>query len=124
MPLVKGRRRCERAEPLVLVDGPGLDAVVVDPDLLVGVADGDVEGEVVVEGVVIGEVELREVGVGDVELDAVGADYEPEDQNGQPHHDDGGHNELENKAEDAAAAAAERVAATARAVVGLGFGWD
>lgn len=124
MPLVKGRRRGVRAEPLVLVDGPGLDAVVVDPDLLVGVADGEVEGEVVVEGAVIGEVELGEVGFGDVELDVVGADYEPEDEKGQAHYDDGGHNELENKAEDAAAAAAEGVAATAMAVVGLGFGWD
>jgi len=123
-PLVE-RRQGNRAEPLILVKGPGLDAVVVNTDLLVRVPDGEVEGEVVVEGVVVGEVELREGGIRDVELDTVRADDEPKDEERQSHDDDGGHDELEDKAEDAAAAAAEASAATAaRAMVGLGFGRD
>lgn len=76
------------------------------------------------EGVVVGEVELGEGCFCNVELDTVRADDEPEDEKGQATDDDCGHNELENKAEDAAAAAAEWATATAAGIVGLGFGCD
>nr|GMD92050.1 vacuolar protein-sorting-associated protein 33 homolog [Ipomoea batatas] len=69
------------AKPLALVERGGFEVVVVDADALVGVADGEVEGEVVVEGAVGGgEVELGEGGVVHVEFDLVGAEDEPEDQ--------------------------------------------
>nr|GMD89721.1 hypothetical protein SOVF_158540 [Ipomoea batatas] len=76
------------AKPLALVERGGFEVVVVDADALVGVADGEVEGEVVVEGAVGGgEVELGEGGVVHVEFDLVGAEDEPEDQrqNAQNH---------------------------------------
>lgn len=68
-------------ETLILVVGVGLDAVVVNADPLIGVPDGDVKRQVVVEGVVVGGVvELGERGVRHVELDLVGAEEEPEDE--------------------------------------------
>ena len=108
-----------RGEALALEEGPGLDAVVVDADLLVGVSDGDVEREVVAELVVLGEVEGGEAGVVDVEPEAVGAEDEPEDEDGEADGDDDGHDDLEYAAEDAPAAAAAKVDASAapRAVV-------
>lgn len=45
-------------EPRVLVESPGLDAIIVDGYLLVGVSNADVESEVVVDGVGVSEVEL------------------------------------------------------------------
>lgn len=111
-------------EPGVLVDGPGLDAVVVDADPLVGVAYGDVDHEVVVEGaVVVGEVELREGSVVDVELDLVGAEDEPEDQGGEADDEEDGEDELEDEAEEAATAAAAATTAASVAVVGSLLGW-
>ena len=121
--LVK-RGESDRAEPLALVVGSGLDAIVVDAELLVRVSDGEVEGEVVVEVAVRGEVELGESGVGDVKLDAVRFNYEPEDEEGESHEDDGGEDELEDEAEDAAAAAAEGTSAAADALVGVPLGRD
>lgn len=107
-------------KPNVLVHRTRFDVVVVDPEALVWVADGDVEGEIVVERVVSGEVELRERGVGDVELHDVGADDEPEDEDGDADDDEGGEDEFEDEAEDAAAAALEAsAAASAWAVVGF-----
>jgi len=122
--LVK-RRQWDRTKPLALVNSCGFDAVVVDAELLVGVSDGEVEGEVVVEAAV-GEVELGKRGLGDMELDPVGFDYEPEDEEGQAHEDDCGHDQLEDEAEDAAAAAAEGPTAAAKALVGASLrrdGW-
>jgi len=109
VPLVK-RRRSLGVESLALVVSVGLDAVVVDADALVGVPDGDVEGEVVVERVVGGgEVELGERGVGDAELHLVGAEEEPEDEDNQGHDDE----EREEDLEDEAQKATEEAAATA-----------
>lgn len=66
-------------KPSILEQSPGLDAVVVDADLLVGIANGDVDGEVVVERVVGRQVELRQRGICHVELHLAGTEYEPED---------------------------------------------
>lgn len=53
MTLIKGIQLHGR-KPLALVKSPGLDCIVVNPNSLVGVSDGHVEGQVVVEGVVGG----------------------------------------------------------------------
>jgi hypothetical protein len=81
VPLVK-RRQSIRTEPLVLVLRGGLDGVVVDSELLVGVSDWHVEGKVVVESSVFagGEIQLRERRLCDVELDVSGAEDEPKDE--------------------------------------------
>jgi hypothetical protein len=120
VPLVK---RCQafRIEPLVLVVRPGLDGVVIDSDLSVGVSDGDVDGKVVLQSVVAGKSELRERGVRDVELDVGGAEYEPKDESSKANDDNKGDYELQKEAKEAAAAAPP---ATAMAVVGLGWWWD
>lgn len=45
-------------KPLALIKGFGLYPVIVNPNLLVGVADVDVKSKVVAEHVVVGVVEL------------------------------------------------------------------
>lgn len=110
-------------KPLALVERTGLDPVVVNPDPLVGVPDGHVEGQVVVEGVVVGgQVELSQVGAVGVELDLVGAEDQPQDQDDDAQDDGDGEEDLEDAAEDAvaeaAAATAEGVAAAAAAASG------
>lgn len=101
------------AEPLVLVEGPRLEAVVVHADFLVRVPDGEVELEIVVEdGVAGSEVELGQLGLGDVELDHVdGAEDEPEDKGGDAHDDEDRGDDFEEEFEEAAAAAVAAVAA-------------
>ena len=108
-----------RTKPLTLVKSSGFNAIIVDADLLVGVSDGEVQSEVIMEVVVGGEVELCERGICYVELDSGGADYEPEDEEGYSDEDDCGEDELEDETEDAAAAAPEGTSAAAGAVVGL-----
>ncbi|GKU92350.1 hypothetical protein SLEP1_g6088 [Rubroshorea leprosula] len=119
VPLIE---RCQLlgSEPLVLIVRVGLDAVVVDANFLVGVAHGDVEGEVVVEVVVGGEVELGKGGIRHVKLNYVGAEYEPEDEGSQTQDDDSSDYELDKEAQEAAAATARTMAV---AVVGPGR-WD
>jgi len=56
------------------VEGVGLNDVVVDLELLVGVARCDVEDEVVAKGGVRSVIEQREPGVGDVEPEGGGCD--------------------------------------------------
>ena len=110
-------------KPLALVECIGLDPIVVNPDPLVGVPDGHVEGQVVVEGVVgVGQVELSQLGVVCVELDLVGAEDQPQDQDDYAQDDDDGAEDLEDATEDAiaeaAAATAEGVATAAAAASG------
>lgn len=130
VPLVE-RRQIHRVKSLVLVVRIGLDGVVVYPNPLVGVSDGDVERHVVVERVVGGEIELRERGVCDVELEVVGAEDEPDDERGEANDYEDSEDDFENEAEDALAEAAEKApaaaaAATAAAVAVVGFAcrWD
>lgn len=119
------RRENLGIEPGILVQCSGFDAVVVDADSFVGVTNGDVESEIVVERVV-GVVELGEVGIGDVEFDLVGSEYEPEHEDGDAQDDDDGadefEDEVEDAAEDTATATAAAVAAADWAVVGFGWG--
>lgn len=115
MALIERRQR-RVPEPRTVVHGPGLDVVVVDADPLVGVADGHVEREVVLEVGVVGEVELGEVGSVDVGLDLVGAEDEPEDEDDDAENDDDGDEELDQGAEAGAGAAG---GTAANVVVGL-----
>jgi len=116
-----------RPEPLILVEPGHFNPVVVDPDLLVGVADGDVEGKIVIQHVfvVVGEVELGESDVGDVEVDFVdGTEDEPEYAAGEYGDDDDGGQDFEEEGYEAAAAAATGAAAAGTVVVLLGWdGW-
>jgi len=132
VPLVE-RRQFHGVKSLVLVVRIGLDGVVVYPNPLVGVSDGDVERHVVVERVVVGggEIEARERGVGDVELEVVGAEDEPDDEHGEANDYEDREDDFENETEDAVAEAAEKApaaaaaaTATAVAVVGFTCRWD
>lgn len=116
----------ERTEALggesnILVESERFDLVVVDTDPAVGVADGDVEGEVVVERVV-GEREARERGVADVKFEDVGANDEPEEKHEYASDDEHGGEDLADEAddavEDAPAAAAQAPAPTSTSAAG------
>lgn len=75
---------------MVGVEGVGLELVVVDADVAVRVADGEVDGDVVGELIAAGaggEVEGGYGGVGGVEFGLVGADDEPEDEDDQADED-------------------------------------
>ena len=99
--------------------------VVVDADSFVGVADGNVEGEVVVERVV-GVREAREWSIGDVEFENIGTHDEPEEEHEYGGDDEHGHEDLADEANDAVedtATAATQAAASSsaarRTAVGL-----
>ncbi len=85
-------------EPLVLIVGPGLDFVVVDSDLLVGVSDSDVEGKIVLEIVVFGEIELGQRGFIDIEVHFVGSEDQPKDENSKANNDNQGDYEFQKEA--------------------------
>jgi len=129
LPLVKRRQRID-GETLAAVKRPGLDTVVVDPDVLVRVSDGEIQIQIVVEigagGVGGVEVELGEGGVGDVELDPGRAEGEPEEEEDEAGGEEHGEEDLEEAVEDAAAEAAQGVAAASAswAVVGFRRRWD
>ena len=97
MPLIKGCQKL-RIEPLVLIVGPGLDFVVVDSDLLVGVSDSDVEGKIVLEIVVFGEIELGQRGFIDIEVHFVGSEDQPKDENSKANDDNQGDYEFQKEA--------------------------
>jgi len=93
-----------RIETLILVVSPSLDLVIVDADALVGVSDGHVEGQVVVEGVAGGGVvELGERGVVHIEFNLVGSEYEPDYEEGNADDDEDGAQDLEHQTAEAAA---------------------
>lgn len=123
MSLVK-RLQFFGGESLPLVDCSRLDPIVVHPDAAVGVPDGQVDGQVVLERVVAVEVELGQRCIGGVELDFVGAEYEPANEDDDPDDDEDGAEDLEHAGAEAAEEAAEGVAAetpaATGAVVGLG----
>lgn len=84
MPLVEWSQT-HRREPFFLVASNGFDAVVVYSHPLVGVSEGDVERQIIVERVVVGGgsggvVELSERGLGDAKLNLVQSEYKPEDE--------------------------------------------
>ncbi|CAJ1967241.1 unnamed protein product [Sphenostylis stenocarpa] len=110
--------QCLGGESNILVKSERIDMVVVDAEPAVGVADGDVDGEVVVERVV-GEREAREGGLGGVEFEDVGANDEPEEEHDNGGDDDQGREYLADEAqdavEDAPAAAAQAPAPPAPA---------
>lgn len=109
-------------ESLPLVVCGRLDPIVVYPDAAVGVPDGQVDGQVVLERVVAVEVELGQRCVGGVELDFVGAQYEPADENDDPDDDEDGAEDLAHAGAEAVDEAAEGVAAEAPAVAGAVVG--
>lgn len=114
--LVEGGQ-VEEAEPVAGVFRPHLEVVVVEGHAPVGVADGEVEGQVVVEGGGVVEVELDEGGGVYAGLELGGAKNEPEDEDHDAEGDDEGDEELEEVAEEAAEGIMPRVHRKA-AVVG------
>jgi hypothetical protein len=94
-----------RREPLFLVISNGFDAVVVYPHPLVGVSDGDVERQFIVERVVgsSGVIELRERGLGDTKLDLNRSEYKPEDEASDAEEENGYEEEAEDELEKAIA---------------------
>lgn len=110
-----------RSKPGVLEISPALDAVLVDAQLLVRVAYGEVEHQVVSE-VVVCQVELREVCVGDMDLHVGRTDDQPEDQHRYAGEDDESDEDGAEAAEEAAAAAP--VSAVTGLVLLLRCWWD
>ena len=104
-------------EPCALEECIGLHSVVVDAELLVGVAGREVEHHVVAEGVVVVVVvELGYFGFGHVELEHAGLNHEPEYDACDDAEDDECNEELPEDAEEA-------VKAASAAVVAVGAGW-
>lgn len=87
-----------RIEQGVLIVRLGFDAIKVYTNTLVGVADGHIDGKVILKDVVAGKVELGEGGINHMELNLVGTDYEPEEEDCNPYDDNDGDNEFEQKA--------------------------
>lgn len=85
MALVNWRRsQCHQSKPLQPIVSNGFDAVVVKANPSVGVSDGDVEREVVVEGVVIvGEIESGKRGISDGEFRLLRIEDEDEYEEGK-----------------------------------------
>lgn len=104
-----------------VVECVGLQMVVEDANLSIGVANGDVEGEMVGEGRVV-VVELSEGGLGDMEFDEVGTNKEPEHESGDGESDDDGDEQIEKAGEETAATTAVVHVATAWSMVSVGLG--
>lgn len=80
MALIK-RCSCQshKSESLVSIVGNDLDSAVVYAHLFVGVSDGDVDGDVVVESVVgVVKIELGQRSICDFEFGFLGKEDEPE----------------------------------------------
>ena len=73
-----------------------MDGIVIYANPLVGVSDGDVEVQIVLEIVVGGEIELCQRGISDVEFEVVGANKEPEDDGGDANEDEDSEDQFEN----------------------------
>lgn len=88
-------------EPLFLIISNGFNAVVVYPHPPVGVSDGDVERQFIVERVVGGGgvIELRERGLGDTKLDLDWSEYKPEDEASDTEEENGYEEEAEDELE-------------------------
>lgn len=94
----------EGGKSLALIESIGLDGIIVNPNPPVGVSDGHVESQIVVEGVVVvvgGEVKLSQGGVVGINLDLVGAEDEKQDEDDDPNSDENGAEDLEDATPDA-----------------------
>lgn len=85
-----------RIKSLAFIISTGLDGIVIYANPLVGVSDGDVEVQIVLEIVVGGEIELCQRGISDVEFEVVGANKEPEDDGGDANEDEDSEDQFEN----------------------------
>lgn len=115
---VPPRDHVGRTERDAVVERDGLHLVVVDVELFVRVAGGEVEDKVVAKEVVVavvvvggGVVELCEFGVGDMELEGAWLDNEVEDEEYEGEEEDDCEESLPEEAEEAAAAVSAAVTA-------------
>lgn len=98
--LVEGRER-RRLDLLAVVEESGVEGVVVEIDPLVGVAEGDGDGEVEAQGGIIGiEVEGEQLDLVDGGAGEAGVEDEPPEEEDEA----GGDDDLEERAEELAAA--------------------
>ncbi|CAL9054937.1 unnamed protein product [Musa banksii] len=112
--LVEGRER-RRLQQNPVVEGGNHQGVIVDADALVGVAEGEADGEVEEEGGgVVGEAERHELGLLDGRPGEARVENEPPDQDDEAEGDD----ELNKAAEEFAAAAAAATAGGVAAATG------